>query len=384
MQLQNVLHPVQMKAARLFKGFFEANPELTKKYVNTSLAVLHRILSPVDTFMRHLLVVQGLDPDTTPGAKQREALQLMTNELFNKTHDKDFDDDYDFTWIQKRFEDTKKTLNQPQLTKEKFMDLTDISRFNDKRNLEMEQSAHSLLTTEILQSTEVNQIAPESVKKETPLDTPEGRQAYRAEVASKFEQERENTKQEIASLDALETFKKALNELDDLIQKDKKLQKKQLKKSGVKAGKKKLNKATSSKKKDKGTRVNRVPVPVEEGSSTLTLESDHKIIEPSTRGPGRNLKNIVQSRKAQDKAAKESTPEFQAELKTKMARVTRLTDLMVEKGLCDDRSRQDRISSMIAINDDSLDSLERMIIKYAPTKDAIAENKFKGSFKRVK
>ncbi len=367
MQLQNVLHPVQMKASKLFKEFFEANPELTRKYVSTSLNVLHLILAPVDTFMRHLLIVQGIDPDTAPGARQREAIQMMTNELMNKIHDKDFDDDYDFTWVQKRFEDTRKVLNQPQLTKEKFMDLTDISKFNDKRNLEMEQSAHSLLTGEIMGSTEVNQIAPESEKREI-------------RVFGDMEQARENTKEELS---ALEVFKRTLNELDDLIKKDKALQKKHSKKSGVKTNKKKLNKTAGSKKKGKGTSVNRIPAPVEEGPSSLKIESDHKIIEPSTKGPGRNLKDIVQGRKAQEKVAKESTPEFKAELKTKMAKAVKLTDLMVEKGLCDDRFRQDRVNSMLAWTDEAFESLERMIIKYAPTKDAIAENKFKGSFKRV-
>lgn len=382
MQLQNVLQPVQMKAARLFKGFFEANPELMQKYVNTSLAVLHRVLSPVDTFMRHLLTVQGLDPDSEPGERRREELRLMTDALLDKTHDKDFDDDYDFTWIQKRFEDTRKVLNQPQLTKEKFMDLTDISRFTNNNSLEMEQSAHSLLTNEILQSTEVNQIAPESVKKETPLDTPEGRQAYRAEVASKFEQGRENTKEEIASSESLEAFKKVLNELDDLIQKDKKLQKKHSKKSGTKTNKK-LNKTTSS-KKGKGTKVSRVAEPVKDGPSSLKVESDHKVLKPSKRASARNLKDLAQSKRTQDKVAKESTPEFKAELKAKMARATQLANLMVEKGFCDDESRQERITSMIPWSNDSFDSLEKMIIKYAPTKDAIAENKFKGSFKRVR
>jgi hypothetical protein len=59
---------------------------------------------------------------------------------------------------------------------------------------------------------------------------------------------------------------------------------------------------------------------------------------------------------------------------------------MVSKGLCevDDKARQDQINSMLTWGDNNFDSLERVITKYGPTKDAVAENKFKGSFRRAK
>jgi hypothetical protein len=58
---------------------------------------------------------------------------------------------------------------------------------------------------------------------------------------------------------------------------------------------------------------------------------------------------------------------------------------MVEKGLCeiDDKSCQDQINSMLKWGDNNFEALERVINRYKPTKDAVAENKFTGSFRRT-
>jgi hypothetical protein len=124
---------------------------------------------------------------------------------------------------------------------------------------------------------------------------------------------------------------------------------------------------------------------VQEGPSTLTVESDRKVRAPARRTSGRDLSALVQEKKAQNKAILEATPEFQASLKAKTVRATELTQLMIEKGLCDasDKARQEQINQMLNWGDNNFDALERVIDRYAPTKDAIAENKFKGSFRGV-
>jgi hypothetical protein len=74
-------------------------------------------------------------------------------------------------------------------------------------------------------------------------------------------------------------------------------------------------------------------------------------------------------------------------MKRKLTKATELTNLMIANGLCqpDNKSRRDQIKSMINWTDNNFEALERVIKKkYAPTKDAVVENKFKGSFRRVR
>jgi hypothetical protein len=199
----------------------------------------------------------------------------------------------------------------------------------------------------------VNPVAPEADKRETRLFDPG---------------------------DAIQQLRNFVQELD------KKLAPNEEPKHGLKPGKKKLNKGTTV--RGPGPKVHRVSntEPVPEGPSTLTVGSDRIERAPATRSPGRSLHDLAVQKKAEIKAAKEATPEFQAQLKAKLARATELTNLMVSKGLCevDDKARQDQINSMLTWGDNNFDSLERVITKYGPTKDAVAENKFKGSFRRAK
>lgn len=128
MQLHRFSNLFQSETSRLVKSFLNDNPDLLKKYVDGSVAAIGAVLTPLNFFMKHLLVVQGLDPNAVPGEKSRKEFQEALDTYFGQDHDKAFDDDYDLTWIQKRFDETRNRLKQLQLTKEKFMDLTDISR----------------------------------------------------------------------------------------------------------------------------------------------------------------------------------------------------------------------------------------------------------------
>lgn len=340
MQLHSRLTQLfQKETDRLLKSFLNDNPDLLQKYVNGSVAAVGAILTPINMFMRHVLTVQGLDPDSVPGEKQKALLYSAMNDVFAVTHDKDFDDDYDLSWLTKKYEETRKQLNQLNLNKEKYKLVTDLSGVNDKpEDLTKEKLDEVIYRT--------NPVAPESVKKELSVFDPGN------------------------PIDALRDAIKSIEVEVGLTKK----------KSGLKTGKKKLNKTPG-----KGTRVKRVvsaPAADTDKGSTLEVKSDRKV-RPG--GPARKIVDARQTQKEQAKIAKESTPEFQAQLKVKLARATELTNLMVEKGLCevDDKSRQDQIQSMINWGDNNFDALERVINKYAPTKDAVAENKFRGSFRRV-
>lgn len=129
MQLHNRLsHLFQKETDRLLKSFLNDNPDLLKKYVGSGVAAVNAILGPVNVFMRHLLAVQGLDPDSVPGEKERALLQEALDNFFSKSHEKDFDDDYDMSWVRKKFEEARGPLSKLNLTEDKFKELTDLSR----------------------------------------------------------------------------------------------------------------------------------------------------------------------------------------------------------------------------------------------------------------
>jgi hypothetical protein len=320
---------------RLLKSFLSDNEDLLKKYVNSGVVAIGTVLGPINAFMRHLLVVQGLDPDSIPGEKQRLLTQQALNSFFESKHDKDFDEDYDLSWVQKRFQDTRENLKQLNLTKDKFMELTDLSKLGSGRYPTAAEEQEIFRT----------RVTPEPDKRELNIGDP----------------------------------------IKDLVAELKKQGGDEPKSVGIKTAKKKLNKG---KRVGSGPKVRRVTNTElrDAGPTTLKVESDRKL-RPSTKGlPRRNLSELVQEKKDQNRAILESTPEFKAQTAAKLARATELTGLMVEKGLCevDDKARQDQINSMLNWGDSNFDALERVINRYAPTKDAVAENKFKGSFRRVK
>lgn len=359
MQLSNRLSQLfQKETDRLLKSFLNDNPDILKKYVDGGVIAVGALLGPINLFMRHLLVVQGLDPETVPGEKQRLlVLESLTN-FFDSKHEKDFDDDYDLSWVNQKFEKTRGALKDLNMTKDRFMQLTDLSRLPNVRSstapvVERLEDLTEEPIDHIAQR--VNPVAPEAEKRETRIFDPG---------------------------DAIQQLRSFMNDLGKKLEEAKS---ETSEKHSLKPVKKKLNKG---KRVGSGPRVQRVAntEPVKEGPSTLVVESDRKERPPSTRQPGRNLRDIASQRKAEAKIAKESTPEFQAQLKARIARATELTNLMVQRGLvlADDKSRQDQIESMKNWTDNNFDALERVVTKYGPTKDAVAENKFKGSFRRVK
>jgi len=222
MQLQDFLRPLQKETNRLVKSFLDENPDILKKYVGGGVTAVGLMLTPLNAFMRHLLVVQGLDPDSMPGEKQRLALLEALENFFEKRHDKDFDSDYDFSWIQKRFEETRKTLNQLEMTREKFMDLTDLSKLSST-----EKTLEEMVD-------EANPVAPEAAKRELRLED----------------------KVEIGG-DAIDALRRAVQAMEKDVGVDKK-------KKGVKTAKKKLNKGPGARVRKISTTASKEPTIKEE------------------------------------------------------------------------------------------------------------------------
>lgn len=199
-------------------------PELMQKYVSTSVTALKYVLVPIKGFVKHLITIQGLDPDNSPRTRDLEDLR----ELLNTVHEEEYDSEYDVSWVQKKFSNVNSKYGD--LTEETFVDITDISRFDD--------------TSEPLtiDSAEVNQIAPECAKHEINIvgDEEQVRENYEDYLLVKPLTDDPETK--FYSKDAIQQ----LVELANNLEKQKAKKTKKTKKSGIKTSKKKLNKKVSS------------------------------------------------------------------------------------------------------------------------------------------
>jgi hypothetical protein len=318
MQLPKLLQPLQNEAARLFQ-----DPNFVKKYVDTGVMALGYALIPLDAFMKHLLTVQGIDPNGNPNAELHQEI----SHLFTARHDAEYDSDYDVSWVHKKFQETRQKLGQLAMTQKKFMDLTDISRVDDAI-----ASPFTIEPGEAL----VNQIAPECAKREIRVFAPE--------------QERENLKEALQDVQDVATRLReehgifdpgsdAIGQLEDLIKKYSKKSAPPSKKSGVKTTKKKLNK------------------------------KPQKIVRSDAK-------------KAVEAAAEKAKLKTKTDSRAIETRV--LVDDMIGRGLCSAENKDAQIADIMKIDDEAFDALKRVISYYTPSTRADASSlNFKGAFRRT-
>ena len=111
--------------------YLNKNPKLLSKYISVSMAVIGVVLKPINQVMKHALIVQGIDPRTRPGERQQKALQVALDKDLGTLHEKDFDDDYDFSWVKKALGITNAKLADLHVTQETFRKLTDLTHVDD-------------------------------------------------------------------------------------------------------------------------------------------------------------------------------------------------------------------------------------------------------------
>ena len=111
-------------------NFLNKNPKILSTYVNVSMTVVNAVLKPLNSVMKHALVIQGIDPAVQPGEKQRKALKEALDKEVSVVHAKDFDDDFDFSWVQKALGTVNKVKNL-KLTPSNYKKLTDLSNVDD-------------------------------------------------------------------------------------------------------------------------------------------------------------------------------------------------------------------------------------------------------------
>lgn len=195
----------QRESDRLLRSFLNDNPDLLKKYVDGGVVAVGAVLGPINSFMRHLLTVQGLDPDSAPGEKQRALVQQALTSFFEKVHDKAFDEDYDLSWVRQRFEDTRKHLNQLNLTQDRFMELTDLSKIPNPTRVE-DVSKEKL--DDLVQR--VNPVADPAPKRETNIALDDAIQQLR-DFMTKIEKSQPEEKAEEKKHVGIKTGKKNVN-----------------------------------------------------------------------------------------------------------------------------------------------------------------------------
>ena len=110
------------------KRFLKENPHRLQTYVQWGVAAAHLVVAPVNKLLRHLLVVQDLDPNTAPGVKIREALQEALNAAVDVKHRKDYDDSFDFSRIGQGF---NRLDNKLEITEDDFKKMTDLNYATD-------------------------------------------------------------------------------------------------------------------------------------------------------------------------------------------------------------------------------------------------------------
>lgn len=116
-------------------NFLRNNPKLLSTYVRVATTVVDKTLAPLNLLMRHVLVVQGLDPNSRPGDK----LIKLANQAMEQVQDPDeYDEDYDFSWVERQWKKTAQKLNTLNLTKERYRELTNLERLEKEEPHEVQ------------------------------------------------------------------------------------------------------------------------------------------------------------------------------------------------------------------------------------------------------
>lgn len=121
------------------KSYLSNKPQLLQRYVGAGYSVAQHALVPVNVLLRHLILVQGLDPNAVPGEKDRLEFLRHLEGAFHGLHSTSFDDDCDLSWVSKKFDQTRKTLSDLNLTREDFNRYTNVGNLQATQALEVEQ-----------------------------------------------------------------------------------------------------------------------------------------------------------------------------------------------------------------------------------------------------
>lgn len=158
---------IQKTVKQFVKSILDSNPDLLKKYVELGLSAVDMSLPPLNNIMKHLVVVQGLDPNAVPGERDRRTLEQQLHNSFNQIDARDYDKDYDFSWAHNRFQKTREALIGLNLTKDSFKSMTDLSHLESPIEEDMEDESVQESDFFHKNSDKINRIAPPSSRRTT-------------------------------------------------------------------------------------------------------------------------------------------------------------------------------------------------------------------------
>lgn len=278
----------QLKMADLIK-YLTKNEAGLKRYVKFGRSALELALVPVGVFMRHLIIVQDLDPDMDPSVKNYDSFVGSLSQLFDVFHAKAFSDNFDVgSWRNKAWKKTNDELQGTKLSSTEFIKMTDLS------GVPCPPPTSSCVVINAYPSvpseTSPAEPALDKAIPEFDLQTKEGRQKKREEVIA------------------------------DAVKK---------------------------------------------------LRSEHEDCGPISAYTPKSMPTLFES-KYNDKPADAHR------------KATDLVALMVKAGFCSD-SRQAKdlqIAEMLSWNDESFESMKKVVMKNVPAKDLPEEKRWKGVFRR--
>src|SRR5579885_1819850 len=105
------------------KQFLADHPRAVQTYVTVGFQAVALTTKAMGLYMRHLLRLKGLDPDSQPGSAFRKALQGG----FDYIHENN--QDLDRKWVENRFKQVNSKF--PTITEEEFKEATDISKWRE-------------------------------------------------------------------------------------------------------------------------------------------------------------------------------------------------------------------------------------------------------------
>lgn len=113
------------------KRFLSDNPELVKAYVNAGIATTRLAIVPINSLLKHLIIVQDRDPNVEPDARNRQLFINALNQSLSKNHKKSYDDSFDFSWVKKQFKEHEVQMKELDVSEDDFEKLTNLNSLDD-------------------------------------------------------------------------------------------------------------------------------------------------------------------------------------------------------------------------------------------------------------
>lgn len=97
-----------------------SNPKLLQSYVGSGIAITNVVVVQLNKLLKHMLVIQGIDPNTQPSLLLKKTFQQELEDCFCGIK-KDYDKDFDHSFETKKFNRFCNKVKHVDLTIEGFM-----------------------------------------------------------------------------------------------------------------------------------------------------------------------------------------------------------------------------------------------------------------------